>query len=135
MRKSLNPIIFCSILSLLTLGCLERKLLIRSDPPGAKVYLDGKFIGQTPTETSFYFYGTREVTLHKEGYEIYREKRKIEIPFYQIFPLDFVSEFLIPFTIKDHHRLQYPLKPHLPLTQKSKKELLERAKVWEKKKN
>ena len=41
-------------------GCVERRLTIRSNPPGALVYVDDYTIGVTPVSTSFIYYGTRK---------------------------------------------------------------------------
>jgi len=43
--------------ALLLPGCVERKLLIRSDPPGAVVLVNGAHAGTTPTEIVFQNYG------------------------------------------------------------------------------
>jgi hypothetical protein len=44
-------------------------MLLRSNPPGATVYVDNQLIGVTPCATDFTYYGTREVRLVKPGFE------------------------------------------------------------------
>lgn len=111
----------------LVIGCVERRITVISDPPHAKVILDGNAIGETPLETPFYFYGTREIVLHKNGYHVVAHLEEISPPLYQLFPLDFVSEFLVPFVIYDEHRLTYTLQPHTPLKSRQKKTLIDQA--------
>lgn len=108
-------------------ACVERKINILSDPPGANVWLDGEKIGQTPVSIPFSFYGTREITLSKEGYHLLSNMESIPIPLYQYFPLDFISEFLIPATLVNEHNFSYTLKPYFPFTASQKKELEKRA--------
>src|SRR5690606_3614274 len=45
-----------------SLGCVHRRMTIRSDPPGALVLLEGEEIGYTPVSVDFTYYGTREIT-------------------------------------------------------------------------
>jgi hypothetical protein len=92
-------------------GCVRRRLMVRSNPPGAMVYVDNQLIGTTPCATSFVYYGTREIRLVKAGYETYTVNQPIPAPWYQIPPLDFVSENLAPRQIQDFRTVTYDLKP------------------------
>ena len=55
------------ILSLTQVGCMHRRMTIRSNPPGARVLLEGEEKGFTPYSMDFTYYGTREITLVKPG--------------------------------------------------------------------
>ncbi len=92
-------------------GCVEREIRVRSSPPGARVHLDGEYVGLTPCTTSFEFYGTREIELRKPGYKIVRRLERISAPAYGRFPLDFFFEVLIPVRLKDERDFSYPLEP------------------------
>ncbi len=92
-------------------GCVHRRLTIRSDPPGAQVLLDGETIGYTPASVDFTYYGTREITLIKPGYETLRVLQKIPPPWYQVPPLDFFSDNLLPFQVTNRHEFTYKLQP------------------------
>ncbi|GAB62922.1 MAG: PEGA domain-containing protein [Candidatus Jettenia sp.] len=98
-------------------GCVLRSLTVDSNPPGAVVYLDDKPIGETPVTTEFTYYGTRKITLEKtdaEGRLLYERKiayEKIKAPVYQIFPIDFFFELIIPVKLKDEHYFNYQLDP------------------------
>lgn len=93
------------------IGCVRRRLTVRSNPPGALVYVDKTPIGTTPVSTSFTYYGTREIKLVKGGYETLTVKQRIWAPWYEIFPLDFISENLIPREIRDDRVLDYQMAP------------------------
>ena len=58
--------------------------MVRSNPPGAMVYVDNQPIGTTPCATSFIYYGTREIRLVKPGYETLTVNQPIPAPWYQI---------------------------------------------------
>lgn len=99
---------------LLASGCIERRLQITSDPPGATVWLNDVQIGTTPTEAEFQFFGTYDVRLHKQGYEPLATKRKAEAPFYEYPGPDLIAEAL-PGT---HHTIikwDFKLEPALEL--------------------
>ena len=82
-------------------GCVQRRMTIRSNPPGALVYVDDYQIGTTPVSTDFIYYGTRKIRLIKDGYETLTVRQPFPIPWYEIFPLDFVTENLWPWEIRD----------------------------------
>lgn len=94
-------------------GCVRRRLLVKSNPPGATVYVDNQPIGQTPCATNFIYYGTREIRLVKPGYETLTINQPIPAPWYEIPPLDFVSENLVPREIQDYRTLSYNLQPQV----------------------
>lgn len=119
------------LLSCITLcGCVLRSLTIDSEPPGAMVYLDDEPIGETPVTTTFTYYGTRKITLEKvdtEGRLLYERKivyEKIKPPFYQILPLDFFSEIVLPMKLKDEHYLTYQLDPLKPLPKQERQKMV-----------
>ena len=92
-------------------GCVHRRLTIRSNPPGALVYVDEQEIGRTPVSTSFIYYGTRSIRLEMDGYETVEQLHRIRPPWYQIPPIDFVSENLSFRDIRDERVLDFQLVP------------------------
>ncbi len=92
-------------------GCVTRKFTIDSMPQGALVYRDGKPIGTTPVDDYFVFHGKYRFTLVKDGYETLHVEQNIPAPWYEYAPLDFISENLVPWDIKDIHRFSYKLEP------------------------
>ena len=90
-------------------GCMYRRLTVRSDPPGALVIIDGREAGFTPFTTDFVYYGTREITLVKDGYETQTVLQPFRPPFYQILPLEFFADNLLPFQVTNRHDYLFPL--------------------------
>jgi hypothetical protein len=95
------------------LGCVQRRLTIRSNPPGALVYVDDYPVGTTPVSTNFVYYGTRKVRLVLSGYETLTVLQPIPTPWYEYPGLDFVSENFIPGEIRDERVVDYQLKPQM----------------------
>ncbi len=94
-------------------GCVRRRMTIRTNPPGARVYVDDYEIGTAPISHNFTYYGTRKIRLVKPGYETLTLMQSIPPSWYQIPPLDFVSENLIPGEIHDQRTLNYQLTPQM----------------------
>ena len=94
-------------------GCVQRRMMIRSNPPGALVYVDDYEIGTTPVSHNFTYYGTRKIRLVKDGYETLTLMQPIPTPWYEIPPLDFCLENLVPGELRDHRTLDYQLRPQM----------------------
>ena len=86
-------------------------MTIRSTPPGALVYVDDYHVGQTPVSTDFIYYGTRKIRLVKDGYETLTVRQPFPIPWYEVFPLDFVTENLWPWEIRDERVVDLAMIP------------------------
>jgi len=99
------------IMAMAVCGCVQRRLTIRSNPPGARVYVGDEEVGTTPVSTDFVYYGTRKIRLVKPGYETLVVNQPIPTPWYQIPPLDFVSENLVPGEIRDERVVNFQLVP------------------------
>lgn len=94
-------------------GCVQRRFTIRSNPPGALVYVDDYEIGTTPCSTDFTYYGTRKIRLVKYGYETLTVLQPVPAPWYQFPGLDFVSENIVPGEIRDERVLDYQMQPQI----------------------
>lgn len=94
----------------LAVGCVgtRRELTIESEPAGAIVYLNGDEVGRTPMKRDFLYYGTVDVKLRKEGYELLEDSARVWAPWWQVPPIDLVAE---AFSLTDRHRLSYELRP------------------------
>lgn len=99
-------------------------MTINSNPSGARVLVDGEDIGLTPVSMDFLYYGTRQITLIKDGYETLTVMQPVQIPWYQVPPLDFFSDNLLPVKVTNRHFFAYDLQrqKHVP-----QNELLDRA--------
>lgn len=85
--------------------------MVRTNPPGALVYVDNQQIGTTPCAVDFTYYGTREIRMVKPGYETLTVNQPIPTPWYQIPGIDFVSENLVPLKIRDNRTVSFNLLP------------------------
>ncbi len=94
-------------------GCVRRRMMIVTNPPGALVYVDDYEIGVTPISTDFTYYGKRKIRLVKDGYETLTVMQKVPAPWYQIPPLDFVTENFIPGEIRDRQTFAYTMTPQV----------------------
>lgn len=92
-------------------GCVQRRMTIRSSPPGALVYVDDYQIGTAPVSTDFVYYGTRKIRLVKDGYETLTVRQPFPVPWYEVFPLDFVTENLLPWEIRDERVVDLAMVP------------------------
>jgi len=106
-RTALVPVLCLTAALAACPACVKKCIGVRSDPPGATVYLDGLEVGTTPVDhVPFEFYGTREIAVFKDGYLCERRTVDIDTPWYSCFPFDLVSELLLPYDLRDH-RLYY----------------------------
>ena len=97
-------------------GCVHKSIGVRTDPPGAMVYIDGQEVGQTPVDfIPFDFYGTREIAVYKNGYRVERRLVEINTPWYSWFPLDIVSELILPWEIRDRRQYNFLLARARPI--------------------
>jgi len=123
----------------LAAGCVERTMMIRSEPPGAPVWVDEQYAGTTPLEYSFAHYGTRGLRVgpirdekDKARYAAQDQLVKVEAPWYETFPIDIVAEVLWPGRIEDRHEvpvfeLQSPAAAPESYGDESTQELLDAA--------
>lgn len=94
-----------------TAGCVERRFTVFSDPPGALVYLNGRYLGPAPADGYLIYYGKQEFTLVKEGYETLKVVERYPPPWYEWPGIDFVTENIWPFKIRDVRRFSYTMQP------------------------
>ena len=92
-------------------GCVERRITIGSNPPGALAYVNDVEVGRTPVTFPFTWYGDYDIRLRYETnsgtpeepvlrqYYLHTHKRATA-PFYQWLGIDLLAE-LSPFEFKD----------------------------------
>ena len=100
---------YCVVL--LVTGCVHRSLTIRTEPPGATVYVNDAFKGQSPVTYDFLWYGWQRVTVSKTGYQRIEDRKFLQAPAYLWIPCDMVME-LLPIQIRDERSWSYTLIPH-----------------------
>jgi len=100
------------LLPLLCCACVERELVVQTEPSGARVYVDGVDRGvSTPDglRIPFEYYGTREVVVRLAGHEPARRFVELEAPWWQTFPIGLAPDVLWPGTIRDEHPVSLAL--------------------------
>src|SRR4051812_28599535 len=93
----------CALLS----GCVYRQFTVTTSPPGAIVQVNGKTVGPTPVDVPFTHYGTYRLTIFREGFQTLVVDQPVPAPWYEWFPLEFISEELIPWTIQDKRQYHF----------------------------
>ncbi len=98
--------LFLALLS----GCVERAMVITTEPFGAVVF-DERMIplSGSPADKSFVYYGKYRFTIVKDGYQTLVVEEDVKAPWYEWIFIDFVSENVIPWTIRDIHRFHYKM--------------------------
>src|SRR5437016_1011964 len=69
MKRSASLLLLALCFALAPAGCVTRRFVITSNPPGAVVFRDGQPIGLTPVEQPFIYYGRYRFRLVKDGFE------------------------------------------------------------------
>jgi hypothetical protein len=108
-----------AVVCLSAAGCVQRRMTIRSNPPGAQVYVDNQEIGRTPVSTDFVYYGRRDIRLVKDGYETLNVKQPIWAPWYEWPGLAFLSENFWPGEIRDERRFDFQMQPAMVVPSQS----------------
>ena len=115
---------FAVSLLLIQPGCIRRVLMVRSEPEGALVSIDRQIVGQTPVAVPFTYYGTREIRLEKDGYELFETKERIRPPWYDLPPISFLTAHFSLRERRDVRQLDYRLTPKATVMEN---DLLQRA--------
>lgn len=102
----LTPIVVVLALS----GCVERRISIETEPPGALVWVNDRQAGRTPVSVAFTHEGTYDLRLEKEGYEPLVTPATTKGPVWDAVPLDFFAEIL-PVRARNETRWVFTLTP------------------------
>ncbi len=100
-------------------GCVERRITIGSDPPGALLVMNDVEVGRTPVTVPFTWDGDYDLKFRLEKSEGPEEKRvirrwylhthkKTTTPVYEFIGLDLLAE-LLPFRFKDEQVWAFPV--------------------------
>ena len=92
-------------------GCVQRELHVRSDPPGAAVWLNDREVGRTPFDREFLFYGNFDVVARADGYQTLKTSAQVTAPWWQWVPFDIITDFL---PVRDDERIDLKLRPEPP---------------------
>jgi hypothetical protein len=108
---------------LMTLGCVEQKMTITSEPSGALVYVSDQEVGHTPVTIPWTWVGDYAITLRMEGCQTLKTHANLKPTAYEVPPVDFFAE-MMPQTYTDHRYLHFKLEK---LVLPSNDELIQRA--------
>jgi len=123
-RSLLARVIICLTAALVLGGCVERKLTINTEPPGALVILNDEQIGESPATVDFEWYGHYNIRIRKEGYETLKTHRELKSPWYDEMPFDFFAQIVYPGRIVDSYEWTFELSPKRQI---SRDELIHKA--------
>jgi len=106
--RSMRYGLLCVLCCLLVTGCVHRSLTIRTEPPGALVYVNDELKGESPVTYDFTWYGWYRVILRKDGFERLEDRRLLRAPPHLWIPFDLAMEVL---PIRDDRTWSYTLAP------------------------
>ena len=81
-------------------------------------------MGLSPVSVDFTWYGDYDVVVRHADYETRKTNWRVREPWYQLPPLDFFSEVLVPVTLHDQHENTFTLTER---TTPTREELVQRA--------
>lgn len=90
-------------------------MTVRTNPAGARGYIDDRQIGVTPFSTEFTYYGTRKIHLEQDGMESVTVERTFHPPWYQWPGVDFFAENLWPWELRDEREVVVQMAPLAPV--------------------
>ncbi|MBO7725002.1 MAG: PEGA domain-containing protein [Thermoguttaceae bacterium] len=109
-------LLFGAVFLLLTgTGCngVRRRLTIRTDPPGATVWINDQEIGRTPISHNVTYSGTYKIRLAMEGKKTKTVMYAVKTPWYLWPGVDFISENLVPGELRDQQICEERMEPDL----------------------
>lgn len=86
------PLAILALAAVCCAGCVERRIRITSEPPGALVRLNDREVGRTPLEVDFTYYGVYDVRLSKEGWRPLATSAEAKAPWWETPGIDLVAE-------------------------------------------
>jgi hypothetical protein len=144
MLRCVKPVCVGLLLGLMaSVGCVRREIALLTTPPGATVEMDGQLLmterevidreGEvieiirpvprlTPIRLPFSWYGTHKFIVRKEGFARAEQVVHMRPPWYQHFPIDFFSDNVVPWTIKDIRTVSFDLEKEKSIRAASKEE-------------
>jgi len=105
-RASVWVVVFCC-----AVGCTERRLWVRTEPPGAQVRVNGNDVGASPVAWRFDHYGTVLVEAELPGHVPVQRKVRLSPPWWQQPGADFFADVVVPAKLRDDHEVSFTLAP------------------------
>lgn len=111
MQVNIARMLIAGLMIVCMTGCVQRRLIIRSQPEGAFVTIDRQPIGRTPLSVPYTYPGTREIQLERDGYKTIKVQQRIDPTWYEKFPVSFVTENFWPHELRDERLLEFQMEP------------------------
>ena len=83
-------------------GCVHQELIVRTTPPGAAVYYNGRLVGTSPLTHEFLWYEPYQVRVEKAGFPPLQENGVLKAPPWMWFPMDGLM-VITPLPLTDRH--------------------------------
>ena len=109
-RPHLNVIFVCFAILALS-GCVQRRLIVRSNPEGAFVSIDNQSIGYTPLSVPYTYSGTRDIKLEKDGFKTIKVAERVRPRWFDTFPVSLVTNNFWPRELRDERVLDFQMEP------------------------
>ena len=100
-----------ALLLVLAAGCVERRMIVSSEPPGAAVFVNNIPYGTGPVDVPFVYYGTYRFTFVRDDRETLQVDQLVSTPWYEWLGIDFFTENLYPGKFRDIRCFNYALPP------------------------
>ena len=94
-------------------GCVQRRLIVKTQPEGAFVSVGNQPVGYSPVSVPFTYYGTREFKIEKDGYQTINVQERIRPKWYLTFPISFFTENFSPREIRDQRIFDFQMQPKM----------------------
>lgn len=94
-----------------TSGCVSRRVVIRTEPEGAAVAIDGMPQGYSPVAVPYVYGGSRDFQIELDGYETIKERVNLSDPWYLRPPVSFLTENFSPVEIRHQPVVDFQLQP------------------------
>lgn len=91
-------------------GCIRKMATITSDPPCAKVWINGVYRGETPVEIPYNWNWYYDFRLEKEGYQPFCIRERFYAPAKHWVPFDLIAE-AAPVNSREAQWRHYTLQP------------------------
>lgn len=102
--------LLCAFLLASAAGCMRQKMVITSEPSGARVVVNDEFVGTTPYEMDLMHIGVFRIRLEQDGYYPMNVKEPYPAKPHQKIPLDLVAH-AGPWTVREEREFHYIMQP------------------------
>lgn len=111
LHKNITVCAISALVMLVSIGCVQRRLQIRSQPEGAFVSIDRQPVGSTPLSVPYTYSGSREIQLEMDGFKTVRVEQNVRPAWFDRFPISLISNNFAFREIRDDRVFDFELEP------------------------